>query len=228
MGWFATGRDAVREEFDSDVLPHMETMYANALRLTRTPADAEDLVQDTVLRAFRFFDRFERGTNLKAWLLRIQYNTFVNRYRRSAKERDVKETMALQPVGEDVVSRDALRALTDPVGNALRPLIANELEAALAALPEDHRMVVVLADVEELSYKEIAEVLGCPIGTVMSRLHRARRTLRSRLLEHAQEHGHAPAATPSSSTAAALESAREEVPLEAVSLEAYRRERRRG
>lgn len=225
MGWFGTGRDAAREEFDSDVLPHMETMYANALRLTRTPADAEDLVQDTVLRAFRFFDRFERGTNIKAWLLRIQYNTFVNRYRRSTKERDVKETMALQPVGEDVVSRDALRALTDPVGNALRPLIAGELEAALAALPDDHRMVVVLADVEELSYKEIAEVLGCPIGTVMSRLHRARRALRARLLEHAREDR---ASLPASSDAARTEQPVEQVPSEAVSLEVYRRERRRG
>src|SRR4051812_41517669 len=132
MGWFGRRRDGVREEFDGDVLPHMETLYANALRLTRSPADAEDLVQDTVLRAFRFYDRFERGTNLKAWLLRIQYNTFVNRYRRSTKERDVKDAIALQSsIGEDVVSRDALRALTDPVGSALRPIVAAELEAAL-------------------------------------------------------------------------------------------------
>jgi RNA polymerase sigma-70 factor (ECF subfamily) len=219
MGWLGAKRDAAREDFDGEVLPHMDTLYANALRLTRTRADAEDLVQDTVLRAFRFFDRFERGTNIKAWLLRIQYNTFVNRYRRSTKERDIKESMLFQPVGEDVVSRDALRALTDPVGTALRPLIANELEAALATLPEDHRMVVVLADVEELSYKEIAEVLGCPIGTVMSRLHRARRTLRGRLLEYAHEQ------TPRETAPAPN---LEEVPAQAVSLEAYRRERRQG
>lgn len=230
MGWFGIGRDQAREEFDNDVLPYMETMYANALRLTRTRADAEDLVQDTVLRAFRFFDRFERGTNLKAWLLRIQYNTFVNRYRRSAKERDIKESMSLQPAGEDVVSRDALRALTDPVGNALRPLIAGELEAALAALPDDHRTVVVLADVEELSYKEIAEVLGCPIGTVMSRLHRARRTLRTRLLEHAHQGSQATATTSATERTepGAAAPAMEENASEAVSLEAYRRERRRA
>jgi RNA polymerase sigma-70 factor (ECF subfamily) len=227
MTWFGTSKDSTREEFDNDVLPYLETMYANALRLTRTRADAEDLVQDTVLRAFRFFDRFERGTNLKAWLLRIQYNTFVNRYRRSAKERDIKESMTLAPVGEDVVSRDALRALTDPVGNALRPLIAGELEAALATLPEDHRMVVMLADVEELSYKEIAEVIGCPIGTVMSRLHRARRTLRTRLLEHAQhEIGARKPRLPGEEPGRDMVG--EEIEPEAVSLDAYRRVRRQG
>jgi RNA polymerase sigma-70 factor, ECF subfamily len=224
MGWFGASRDSGRDEFDSEVLPYIDTLYANALRLTRGKADAEDLVQDTVLRAFRFFDRFERGTNIKAWLLRIQYNTFVNRYRRSTRERDIKESMSLQPVGEDVVSRDALRALTDPVGAALRPLIAGELEAALAMLPDDHRMVVVLADVEELSYKEIAEVLGCPIGTVMSRLHRARRTLRAKLLDYAQEHGGVSGAAARTSRPDPVE----EVLPEAVSLSAYRRDRRRG
>jgi RNA polymerase sigma-70 factor (ECF subfamily) len=230
MGWLGANRDPGRDEFDSEVLPYIDTLYANALRLTRGRADAEDLVQDTVLRAFRFFDRFERGTNIKAWLLRIQYNTFVNRYRRSTKERDIKESMSLQPVGEDVVSRDALRALTDPVGEALRPLIATELEAALATLPEDHRMVVVLADVEELSYKEIAEVLGCPIGTVMSRLHRARRTLRAKLLDYAQDHGVKDASieATSTSTPKSKPDPMEEVLPEAVSLSAYRRDRRRG
>jgi RNA polymerase sigma-70 factor (ECF subfamily) len=187
MGWLNTKRTPARNEFEAEVLPNVDVLYANALRLTHSPADAEDLVQETVLRAFRFFERFERGTNVKAWLLRIQYNTFVNRYRRTTKEREIKESMTREPCGEDVVSRQALRALTDPTGTMLRPLLARELEAALAELPEDHRMVVVLADIEELSYKEIAEVLGCPIGTVMSRLHRARRTLRGRLLEHASE-----------------------------------------
>ncbi|HKR28658.1 MAG TPA: hypothetical protein VJS11_14440, partial [Acidobacteriaceae bacterium] len=104
-----------------------------------------------MLRAFRFYDRFERGSNVKAWLLRIQYNTFVNRYRRSTREREIKDSMVHEPTGEDVVSRDALRALTDPMGTALRPLVSREIEAALAALPEDQRTVVVLADVEELS-----------------------------------------------------------------------------
>ena len=217
MAWFGAKRDLVRQEFDAEVLPHLDALFANALRLTRTRPDAEDLVQETVLRAFRFFDRFERGSNVKAWLLRIQYNAFVNRYRRSAKERDIKDSMAEGPAGEDVVSRDALRALTDPTGNALRPLVLREIEAALDALPEDHRMVVVLADLEELSYKEIAEVLGCPIGTVMSRLHRARRALRERLIEHAEHELalHPVAAGPDQTE-----------PAPAVSLAAYRRDRR--
>jgi RNA polymerase sigma-70 factor, ECF subfamily len=217
MAWLGpTKRDPMREEFDVEVLPHLDTLYANALRLTHAPADAEDLVQETVLRAYRFFERFERGTNVKAWLLRIQYNSFVNRYRRSHKEREIKDSMTHGPSGEDVVSRQALRALTDPTGTALRPLIAREIEAALATLPEDHRQVVVLADIEELSYKEIAEVLGCPIGTVMSRLHRARRTLRERLFDYARaEHSNA--------TEAAAEPAAE---AQTVSLERYRRERR--
>src|SRR5262245_38585527 len=205
MSWFRPKRDPMREEFDAEVLPQIDALYANALRLTHSRADAEDLVQETVLRAFRFFDRFERGTNVKAWLLRIQYNTFVNRYRRSTKEREIKDVMTVEPSGEDVISREALRALTDPTGNALRPLLAREIEAALETLPEDHRRVVVLADIEELSYKEIAEVLGCPIGTVMSRLHRARRTLRTRLLDHAEHAAPAEAeaeATPAVSLAA--------------------------
>jgi RNA polymerase sigma-70 factor (ECF subfamily) len=223
MSWLSGRRDPAREEFDAAVLPHLDVLYANGLRLTRTHADAEDLVQETVLRAFRFFDRFEHGTNVKAWLLRIQYNTFVNRYRRSTKEREIKDSMAHEPTGEEVVSREALRSLTDPTGTALRPLIAREIEAALATLPDDHRMVVVLADIEELSYKEIAEVLGCPIGTVMSRLHRARRALRSQLLEHAR-----PGITSETSqTKAEPESAAAEQDTgTAVSLAAYRRERR--
>jgi RNA polymerase sigma-70 factor (ECF subfamily) len=218
MSWFRPKRDPLREEFDAEVLPHIDALYANALRLTHARADAEDLVQETVLRAFRFYDRFERGTNVKAWLLRIQYNTFVNRYRRSAKEREIKDSMMHEHGGADVISRDALRALTDPVGTALRPLLLREIEATLSNLPEDQRLVVVLADVEELSYKEIAGVLGCPIGTVMSRLHRARRALRKQLLEQAgtlvaQEGSETP------------KQAEGEPAASAVSLDQYRRRR---
>ena len=115
-----------------EVLPHLDALYANALRLTHARADAEDLVQETVLRAFRFFDRFERGTNLKAWLLRIQYNTFVNRYRRAdAGARDQGRDGATSRAAKTSCRAHALRALTDPSGNALRPLIAREIEAAL-------------------------------------------------------------------------------------------------
>jgi RNA polymerase sigma-70 factor (ECF subfamily) len=219
MSWWRPKRDPIRDEFDAEVLPHLDALYANALRLTHARADAEDLVQETVLRAFRFYDRFERGTNVKAWLLRIQYNTFVNRYRRSTREREIKDSMVIEPTGEDIVSREALRSLTDPTGSALRPLISREIDAALSALPEDQRLVVVLADIEELSYKEIAGVLGCPIGTVMSRLHRARRALRKLLLEHA---------SPGTAAQAEAEAPAVEPAAKAVSLSEYRRERRRG
>ena len=167
MTWWRQRQDPAREAFDAEVLPHLDTLYAHALRLTRSPSDADDLTQETVLRAFRFHDRFEPGSNMKAWLLRIQYNAFVNRYRRVTRERDVEKDGAESAVGADVMSRDALRALTDPTGTAMRPLVLRELQAALDTLPDDQRTVVLLADVEELSYKEIAEVLGCPIGTVM-------------------------------------------------------------
>jgi RNA polymerase sigma-70 factor (ECF subfamily) len=216
MAWFKPKRDPLREEFEAEALPHLDALFANALRLTHSRADAEDLVQETVLRAFRFYDRFERGSNVKAWLLRIQYNTFVNRYRRSSKEREIKDRMVNEPSGQDVVSREALRALTDPMGTALRPLVSREIERALAILPEDQRMVIVLADIEELSYKEIASVLGCPIGTVMSRLHRARRALRKHLLEHVEP----------GAAAEGAQGGGEEA--KAVSLEAYRQVRRGG
>jgi RNA polymerase sigma-70 factor (ECF subfamily) len=208
------GKDPKREAFDAEVLPHLDLLFGNALRLTRSKADAEDLLQETVLRAFRFFDRFERGSNIKAWLLRIQYNLFVNRYRRGVRERDVREVMTHEPSGRDVVSRPALQALTDPDGAAMGPLVQQELALALEQLPEDHRTVIVLADIEELSYKEIAEVLGCPIGTVMSRLHRARRTLRARLIDQVENPANADQAAPA-----------EAEPAPAVSLAAFRSRR---
>jgi RNA polymerase sigma-70 factor (ECF subfamily) len=231
-------KDPKREAFDAEVLPHLDLLYGNALRLTRSKADAEDLLQETVLRAFRFFDRFERGSNIKAWLLRIQYNLFVNRYRRGVRERDVRETMTHEPSGRDVVSRSALQALTDPDGAALGPLVQKELALALEQLPEDHRTVIVLADIEELSYKEIAEVMGCPIGTVMSRLHRARRSMRERIVAAAEGApvNHAPPTSSRLSAGDASQAAEPAAPgptpthseSEPVSLDAFRRDRRRN
>jgi RNA polymerase sigma-70 factor (ECF subfamily) len=228
MALFGRSRDPLRDEFEAEALPHLDSLYGNALRLTRSRPEAEDLVQETLLRAYRFYDRFERGTNIKAWLLRIQYNTFVNRYRRRTKERDITDSMTREPTGQEVMSRESLKALTDPVGTALRPMVVAEIEAALDELPEEHRMVVVLADVEELSYKEIAEVVGCPIGTVMSRLHRARRTLRKRLLDLAEQQGLAPArpaeeqTTGSGASTAAEPEPRSHGAAEPVSLQRYR------
>lgn len=187
-------RDAKRVEnerrlFEADARPHLDTLYSNALRLTRSPTDAEDLVQDTLVRAYRFYERFEAGTNFKAWLLRIQMNAFVNRYRRSVRERQVFDGAMAMPVGEGVMSRASMRGLTDPDGDAQRKLIAREITLAFDQLSEDARAMVLLADVEELSYKEISEIVGCPIGTVMSRLHRARKQLQLLLRSQAVDLG---------------------------------------
>jgi RNA polymerase sigma-70 factor (ECF subfamily) len=231
MGLFEPRKSRRQQEFEAEALQYLDVLYAHALRLTRSPSDAEDLVQDTFVRALRFFDRFERGSNLKAWLLRIQFNGFVNRYRRNVKEHLASESLTQEPAGEATMGRDALRALLDPTGTALAPVVAKEIEAALAKLPEDHRAVVILADVEELSYKEIAEVIGCPIGTVMSRLHRARKALQELLLEHAASLGLAAAVqlsrTGSEEPAGAQANSGRAHP-EPVSLETYRRGRMRG
>jgi RNA polymerase sigma-70 factor (ECF subfamily) len=181
--------DPRRAEFEREAMPHLDSLYGAALRLTRSPSDAEDLVQDTLLRAYRFWDRFEAGTNLKAWLLRIQTNTFINRYRRSVRERKVFDGAMAAPVGEGVMSRSAMRGLNQPIEAAQRRILAREIQKAIDELPEDHRIMILLADVEELSYKEIAEAVGCPVGTVMSRLHRARKGLQKKLLRQAVQMG---------------------------------------
>lgn len=194
MGFFRKSRPRVpeREEFEREAMPHLDALYGTALRLTRSPNDAEDLVQDTLLKAYRFYDRFEAGTNMKAWLLKILTNTFINRYRRTVRERKVFDSVAATPVGEGVMSRSAMRGLTDPVGCAQRQLLAEEIQKALDELPEDYRTMILLADVEELSYREIADIVGCPIGTVMSRLHRARKQMKLRLVDQAIQLGIVP------------------------------------
>lgn len=181
--------DPAREEFEREALKHLDALYGAALRLTRSASDAEDLVQDSFVKAYRFYDRFEPGTNMKAWLFRILTNTFINKYRRSTRERRVLEGREAEPVGEGVMSRAAMRTLTDPVSEAHRRIITAEIQEALDSLPEDYRVMILLADVEELSYKEIATIVGCPIGTVMSRLHRARKKMQRRLLDQAVQLG---------------------------------------
>lgn len=181
--------DPAREEFEREALKHLDALYGAALRLTRSPSDAEDLVQDAFVKAYRFYDRFEPGTNMKAWLFRILTNTFINKYRRTTRERKVLEGREAEPVGDGVMSRAAMRTLTDPIAEAHRRIITAEIQEALDSLPEDYRVMIVLADVEELSYKEIATIVGCPIGTVMSRLHRARKKMQRRLLDQAIQLG---------------------------------------
>ena len=178
-----------RVDFEVESMRHLDALYGAARRLTRSPADADDLVQDTFVRAFRFYDQFQAGTNMKAWLLRIQTNTFINQYRRVQRERNVFDGVLAAPVGEGVMSRSAMRGLTDPSSEAQRRIVSKEIKRAFDKLGDDARMMVVLADVEGFSYREIAEAVGCPIGTVMSRLHRARKTLQLHLIDQAIELG---------------------------------------
>ena len=178
---------ADRARFTELTMEHMPALYSAALRMTRNPADAEDLVQETFLKAYRSFDRFEEGTNLKAWLYKILTNTFINSYR-AAKRRpekadveDVEDLYLYRRLGELRVG-DAGRSAEEEV---LERITDDEVKQALESLPEAFRMAVLLADVEGFSYKEIAEITDVPIGTVMSRIHRGRRALQKALMEFA-------------------------------------------
>ncbi len=164
-----------RQDFEKAALEHIDTLYGVALRLTRNEQNAEDLVQDTYVRALRFYDSFEWGTNIRAWLLRIMTNTFINRYRRTQKERQLAESPALTSAAhESLLSAQSMAHLRDPERRLMSGLLGQELECAVSELPEDFRMPVILADIYGFTYREIAEIQGCPVGTVMSRLHRAR------------------------------------------------------
>lgn len=180
-------KDEKAARFERDVMPFLDSLYGAALRMTRNPADAEDLVQETTLKAFSAFDSFTEGTNLRAWLFRILTNSYINQYRK--KQRQPFQTSAdeltdgeLNEVGEHLGMRSAEAEALDHLADA-------EIVDALAALPDDFRMAVYLADVEGFAYKEIAEIMETPVGTVMSRLSRGRKLLRELLREYAAERG---------------------------------------
>ncbi len=182
--------DAVlSERFERDVLPLLPSLYGAALRMTRNPTDAEDLVQDTYLRAFRGFGGFQEGTNLKAWLYRILTNSFINTYRKKQREPqivegpdDLDEWYLFDKLGGRNVELSAETEVLDRIPD-------EAVKAALESLPENFRLPVLLADVEGFSYKEIAEIMETPIGTVMSRLHRGRKALQKALWDTAKERG---------------------------------------
>ncbi len=177
--------DAIRDEFEQLAMRHVDPLYSAALRLTKNDRDAEDLVQDTFLRAYRFFDKFERGTNIKAWLFKILTNTFINRYRRAVKERSIVEGSEREAVHERFISRSATEYASNPEAFFFERLLSDDVLRAVDAVPIDFRMVVILADLQEFSYKEIAEILSIPVGTVMSRLFRGRRLLQKSLASYA-------------------------------------------
>jgi RNA polymerase sigma-70 factor (ECF subfamily) len=190
-----SGVPSAEASFEVQLLAHLDTMYAVSCRMTRSTSEAEDLVQDTIVKAMRARDQFEPGTNMKAWLLRIMTNTFINRYRRGGLEREIFEGPDADSLTDGWVGATTMRAMRDPETQALTPLVEAEVQRALDALPDEFRLAVVLSDIEELSYKEIAEAMNCPIGTVMSRLHRGRKLLQKTLREHAEAIGIVPPAT---------------------------------
>lgn len=185
----ATKTSDLDARFERDALPLLDQLYGGALRMTRNPADAEDLVQETYVKAYQAFNSFSEGTNLKAWLYRIMTNTYINSYRK-------KKRQPTQQSSEDVTDHQLLATSShESVGlesaelEALKNLPNQRIAQAMNDLSEDYRMVVYYADVEGLAYKEIAEIMGTPLGTVMSRLHRGRKQLREALKDVAQEHG---------------------------------------
>lgn len=178
-------RESRRRAFEAACVEHLDALYASALKLTRDATRAEELVQDTYLRALRAEDGFEWGTNLKAWLFRILTNTFINDYRHRIHERRYAERAAVEPLYDEVLDRQAREHAADPEASLFTSFFRRDLERALDELPDEFRAVVVLADLQGFAYKEIADMLGCPIGTVMSRLHRGRRLLQRALVDYA-------------------------------------------
>lgn len=178
----------LEERFEREALPFMSELYAAAVRMTRNPADAEDLLQETYLRAYRAFASFQEGTNLRAWLYRILTNAFINTYRKRQREPQTVSDDELEDwYLYDKLGMDAAEASAE--ATVLENLPDQDVQDALASLPEQFRLAVLLADVEGFSYKEIAQILDIPIGTVMSRLHRGRRALEKRLWNVMRERG---------------------------------------
>jgi RNA polymerase sigma-70 factor (ECF subfamily) len=174
-----------RSAFEAEVLPQLDSLYRLALRLTTDPSRAEDLVQDTVLKAFRSWQSFQPGTNIRSWLFTILRNTFINDYRRRQREPIAMDLDAVEPHAAFRAAQDE-----DPEGTFFSQIVDAKVLDAIDALPEDFREVLVLSDIENMSYAEIAEVLGVPVGTVKSRLFRARRQLQEVLYDHAVEMGY--------------------------------------
>lgn len=184
----ARKEEGKRTVFGDEAIPHMDSLYNFALRMTGEHEEASDLLQETFLKAYRFFDKFERGTNCKAWLFRIMKNSYINRYRKAKK---APETVEFESISDfyHTVRPDGEEG-NDLQSEVFNQLLADEVMTAVEKLPPDFRTVVILCDLEDFTYEEIAEFVDCPVGTVRSRLHRGRRLLREYLADYAREQGY--------------------------------------
>ena len=190
MGFLGFGKkNRQLDEFQALIETNLDGMFRVAMRYTRDKAQAEDLVHDTVVRALRFQDRFERGTNFKAWIYTVLTHTFIHRYRRQKREREILEGATQDDVASQLRSDEARALAATPELAYVEHMLSDDVVKALDALPEDFRTVVVLCDLEGLAYKDIAEAVDCPVGTVMSRLYRGRRLLEQKLAGLAIERG---------------------------------------
>lgn len=183
-------RDEIQKQkdFDDEIIPHMDALYNFALRLTSDPNDAEDLVQDTIVKAYRFFSSYEKGTNAKAWMFRILKNSFINNYRKTSKKPSQVDYDEVSSYYESI--RADSTETSDLESLMFREMMDDDLSEALSHLPEDFRTVVLLCDVDGYTYEEIANMLDVPIGTIRSRLHRGRNLLKTELLEYAKKRGY--------------------------------------
>lgn len=181
----ATGWD-----FESQAMPYLDSLYSTALRMTRSPEDAEDLVQETYLKAYRHYEQFEEGTNFRAWLFRILKNTFINEYRKQQRRPLESDFADVEESAESRLDDEGRQRTPTPEEQLLEGVLDEDVTRALGELPDDYRMAITLADLEGFSYKEIAETLEIPIGTVMSRLYRGRKRLEEALLGYARRRGY--------------------------------------
>ena len=176
------------KEFEDEALPHLDALYSFGLKMTGDSDQADDLVQETFLRAFRFWDKFEKGTNSKSWLFSIMKNTFINEYRKTSREPSKVDYDDIQNFYENIKSDEVKTQHSQE--DAFSTLLDDEVSDAITKLPEDFRTVIILSDIEGFSYEEIADFVDCPVGTVRSRLHRARKMLYATLHEYGKSKGY--------------------------------------